>query len=96
MISAKRNHQPAANLKMRILPVMVVKIERCVDDHEEQDISNNDDEDGIDEKLYHLTQSARGATSEPCCMKAPNVNQNAFKNVYWFSYLAPNMRLVRR
>ena len=44
----------------------------------------------------HLTQSARGATSEPCCMKAPNVNQNAFKNVYWFSYLAPKMRLVRR
>ena len=44
----------------------------------------------------HLTQSARGATSEPCCMKAPNVNQNAFKNVYWFSYLASKMRLVIR
>ena len=52
MISAKRNHQPAANLKMRILPVMMVKIERCVDDHEKkEDVSNNDDEDGIDEKL---------------------------------------------
>ena len=52
MISAKRNHQPAANLKMRILPVMMLKIERCVDDHEEkEDVSNNDDEDGIDEKL---------------------------------------------
>ena len=52
MISAKRNHQPAANLKMRILPVMMVKIERCVDDHEEkEDVSNNDGKDGIDEKL---------------------------------------------
>ena len=52
MISAKRNHQPAANLKMRILPAMMVKIERCVDDHEEeQDVSNDADEDGIGEKL---------------------------------------------
>ena len=39
---------------------MVVKIERCVDDHEEQDISNNDDEDGIDEKLWAPDTECKG------------------------------------
>ena len=37
--------------------------------------------------IENLTQSAKGATSEPCCMKAPKVNQKAFKKVNWFSYL---------
>merc|ERR1719336_732791 len=46
MISAKKNHIPAAN----------------------------------------LTHRAMGATSEPCCMSAPSVNQNELSRVYWFSY----------
>ena len=40
---------------------MVVKIERCVDDHEEkEDVSNNDDEDGIDEKLWSPDTECKG------------------------------------
>ena len=34
----------------------------------------------------YLTQSAMGATSEPCCMRAPRVNQKELRKVYWFSY----------
>ena len=40
---------------------MMVKIERCVDDHEEkEDVSNNDDEDGIDEKLWPPDTECKG------------------------------------
>ena len=36
-------------------------IERCVDDHEEkEDVSNNDDEDGIDEKLWPPDTECKG------------------------------------
>ena len=30
----------------------------------------------------HLTQSAMGETSEPCCMRAPMVNQKEFRRLY--------------
>ena len=40
---------------------MMVKIERWVDDHEEkEDVSNNDDEDGIDEKLWPPDTECKG------------------------------------
>ena len=39
----------------------MVTIERCVDDHEEkEDVSNNDDEDGIDEKLWAPDTECKG------------------------------------
>ena len=39
----------------------MVTIERCVDDHEEkEDVSNNDDEDGIDEKLWSPDTECKG------------------------------------
>ena len=36
--------------------------------------------------MVNLTQRAMGATSEPCCISAPRVNQKEFRKVYWFSY----------
>ena len=40
---------------------MMVKIERCVDDHEEkEDVSNNDGKDGIDEKLWPPDTECKG------------------------------------
>ena len=40
---------------------MMVKIERCVDDHEEeQDVSNDADEDGIGEKLWPPDTECKG------------------------------------
>ena len=40
----------------------------------------------------YLTQSAMGATSEPCCMRAPMVNQKELSRVYWFSYSSGSCR----
>ena len=35
--------------------------------------------------LKYLTLSDSGATSDPCCMKAPRMNQNELRKVNWFS-----------
>ena len=45
--------------------------------------------------LKYLTLSDSGATSDPCCMKAPRMNQKELRKLYWLvSSVGSRMQLL--
>ena len=42
-----------------------------------------DDLDDEEVETTNLTLSDSGHTSEPCCMKAPSMNQKELRKLYW-------------